>query len=397
MRLVTDCQACGSDKLRSVLHLGNLPLVNDYRKIGEPGREQVMYPAELLRCDECTLVQLGAVLPKEVLFPASYPYTSSTTRALRENFAELAREVRAMGLLRPGDLVVDIGGNDGNLLSNFVGDYRVMNVTPEDIGELAKSRGIVTLQGYWQSGIGGFIKEREGDARLITATNVFAHVEDPHGFIEEVLDLLAPDGVFMTESHYLGSLLANTEFDAVYHEHLRYYSLESLTRLLELHGLEVFNAKEIPSHGGSIRVYAARKGAHQKRAFAEEFQACDEEALDGFATNAGNVKRDLWEALTDSLVHIVHGVGAPSRAATLLAYCGIGAETVPVVYETKGSHKIGHYMPGTRIEVREEPAEFDGEDPDTLLLLAWHIAEELKERDKFQGDIIVPLPRAEFL
>lgn len=401
MRNVTECQSCGSDKLRSVVHLGNLPLVNDYRKIGEPEREQATYPAELLSCSECSLVQLGCILPAEVLFPASYPYTSSTTRALRENFAELAAECRAMGLVKRGDFVIDIGGNDGNLLSNFSPEQRVLNVTPEDVGSIAVERGIETMQAYWADGIGETIRDVAGPAALVTATNVFAHVEDPHEFVEEVISVLAPGGVFVTESHYLGSLLANCEFDAVYHEHLRYYSLRSLTYLLKLHGLEVIHAKQISTHGGSIRVYAARIGERDKVSeVLIEPLACGEGELSSFATAVTSVKQRLNTKLNCVRAGVVHGVGAPSRAATLLAYCGIGRDSLPCVYETAGSHKVSHYMPGTRIPVEREPDDYSAVTADTLMLLSWHIGPELVEmlRAKgFRGQVLAPLPEPRFL
>ncbi len=396
MKLVTMCQSCRSARLREVFHLGNLPLVNDYRPTNGLPKQQVSYPATLLRCEECTLVQLGCVLPREVLFPKSYPYTSSTTRALRDNFADLAREVRELGLVKPGDLVIDIGGNDGNLLSNFVGEQRVLNVTPERIGEIASGRGIETLQSYWEKGAGAAVEARAGKAQVVTATNVFAHVGDPHEFVAEVLSVLAPGGVFVTESHYLGSLLKNVEFDAVYHEHLRYYSLESLTRLLEAHGLEVFYARQIPSHGGSIRVYAARKGEHAVREFEREPLDCSEAALSAFVHASVGVKHALWAKLLEA--GFVVGIGAPSRAATLLSFCGITETTMPLVYEISGSHKIGHFMPGTRIRVMEEPERFEGGVYGAAMLLSWHIASDLGLRDKgFTDRIIAPLPEPRFL
>ena len=199
------------------------------------------------------------------LFPAEYPYTSGTTRILRENFAELYRE--CISLLQPGsdDLVVDIGSNDGTLLSNFKDNHRVHGIEPTGMGKLAGERGIPTTIAFFGKETAQHVLNEQGPAAIVTATNVFAHMENIHEIVEAILLLLGDNGVFISESHYLMSLIETLQYDTVYHEHMRYYSLTSLKNLLAIHGLEVFHAKRIPTHGGSIRVYAARKGARQQQ------------------------------------------------------------------------------------------------------------------------------------
>lgn len=393
-RPVIHCQSCGGRELESVLWLGVLPLVNDYRPVDAAPAPQTNYPHELLRCRGCTLVQLGCVVEREALFPYEYPYTSGTTRALRENFTDLA--VQASAMLRPGPepLVVDVGSNDGTLLSCFKErGWRVQGITPEAVGRLAVERGIPTHLGYFDAASARAVIKRRGLATLVTATNVFAHVEDPHAFVEDAVAMLAPGGMFATESHYLGSLLEGNQFDAVYAEHMRYYSLESVAALLGAHGLVVVDYSLIPTHGGSIRVFAGRKGEHPAIELDEPLD-CGREAFEQFAGEVAAAKHDFWSCMLEA--GEVHGVGAPSRAGTLLSYFGATESSVPVVYEAPGSHKVGRYMPGSRIEVREEPARFDANDgPDTLLLLSWHIAAELmpKLRAKgFEGQFLVPLP-----
>src|SRR3989344_7081759 len=148
-RVVKECQICGSSDLKSVLFLGYLPPVNDFHPIGERPKEEPSYPAEILYCGKCHLVQSGLIVNPEIIFPKSYPYTSSTTKVLRNNFAELYAECSAMFQLKPEDLIVDVGSNDGNLLQNFKDKHKVLGITPEDIGKIAIEKGIPTILDYF--------------------------------------------------------------------------------------------------------------------------------------------------------------------------------------------------------------------------------------------------------
>src|SRR4029077_5754127 len=224
---------------------------------------QPWFPTNLLHCRNCELVQLGLAVDPVIIFPPDYPYTSGTTKLLRDNFADLASESAAMLGLGKDDLVVDIGSNDGTLLSNFKdAGHRVLGIEPTDVGALANQRGIPTLKRYFDPEVAREIKREHGPASLVTAANCFAHIEDVHAICEGIVEMLKPGGAFISESHSLISLLNTLQYDTVYHEHLRYYSVASLKHLLEMHDLEVFHARPIPSHGGSIRIYAARRGAY---------------------------------------------------------------------------------------------------------------------------------------
>ena len=253
------CQVCGHAPLTSVLNLGYMPPVNQMVAIGAVPQQQPWFPTNLLHCAKCDLVQLGLAVDPVIIFPPEYPYTSGTTKLLRDNFADLHAEASAMLKLGPQDLVIDIGSNDGTLLSNFK-NHRVLGIEPTEVGKIAASRGIPTLQRYFTPETAAEVRREHGPARVVTAANCFAHIEDVHAIVAGILDLLGPDGVFISESHYLVGLLDKLQYDTIYHEHLRYYSLNSLANLLQMHGLEVFHARAIPTHGGSIRVYAARRG-----------------------------------------------------------------------------------------------------------------------------------------
>jgi hypothetical protein len=401
--LVVDrCQVCDSADLEPIVFLGYLPPVNTMPIIGTPLAEQPAYPAELLYCKQCTLAQLGLVVDPAILFPPTYPYTSGTTKILRENFAELSREVASLYPLRAGDLVIDIGSNDGTLLSNFQRpEGKVFGIEPTNAAKLAIERGIPSTISFFTKAVAEKVSVEQGRARVVTATNVFAHIEDVHDIVAGVLALLTEDGIFISESHYFLSLLETLQYDTIYHEHLRYYSLTSLRNLLERHDLEVIHARRIPTHGGSIRVYAARKGQYPvqpsvEQIVEEESRGINEEAFRRFKNAVVNSKLGLLSQLKDIKARggRVYGIGAPSRASTLINYVGLDDGTLDCVLEIQGSYKIGKYIPGTIIPVWEESRLFVDQ-PEYALLLSWHIADELIPKltaRGFKGRYLIPLP-----
>ncbi len=388
--VVDHCQVCDSPDLEPILFLGYLPPVNTMPIIGSPLAEQPAYPAQLLCCENCTLAQLGLIVDPAILFPPSYPYTSGTTKILRENFAELAREVESLYPLRPNQLIIDIGSNDGTLLSNFQKNgVRVFGIEPTNAAKLAIEHGIPSMISFFTKEVAEKAAAEQG------------HIEDIHDIMAGILTLLSDDGIFITESHYFCSLLETLQYDTIYHEHLRYYTLTSLRNLLEMHGLEVIHAKRIPTHGGSIRVYAARKDRHPvqpsvEKILAEEKREITPEAFARFKQAVVNSKLELLALLKDIKRDggRIYGIGAPSRASTLINYVGLDSGILDSVLEIKGSYKIGKYVPGTMIPVLEEALLFSGQ-PEYALLLSWHIADELipklTERG-FRGRYIVPLP-----
>jgi hypothetical protein len=321
---------------------------------------------------------------------------------LRDNFADLYRECRSAIDLGAGDLVVDIGSNDGNLLMNFKGRHRVLGVTPEEIGKIAIERGIPTLISYFTPQVAARILSEHGPAKVVTATNVFAHMDGIHDVLDAIVRLLPDDGVFISESHYLLDLVMDLQYDTVYHEHLRYYSLHSLSHLLRMHGLELFRATRIPTHGGSFRAYASRTGRYRVHESVDRMLREEKPVV----LETGNLQRFRDRVIQSKLELLallsgirrerarIFGISAPSRASTLIHYTGIDDGILDCVVEVEGSHKIGKYVPGTRIPVLEESALFRDQ-PDFALILSWHIAQELmpKLRNRgFRGGFIVPLP-----
>ena len=405
--LVDRCQVSGSTDLRSILFLGYLPPVNTMNPIGTRPGEQPAYPAELLFCPESKLVQLGLIVDPAIIFPPQYAYTSGTTRILRENFAELYREVMQLFALRKDDLVIDVGSNDGTLLGNFKqGGHRVCGIEPTNACHIAVAAGIPTINAFFDRESASEVRRQFGEARVVTATNVFAHIEDIHAVVDSILGMLSDDGIFISESHYLVPLLETVQYDTVYHEHLRYYSVSSLKYLLEMHGLEIVHARQIPTHGGSIRVYAARAGRHTitdavGRILAREDAVVTPERFAHFRQRVSFSKLDLVAMLRDirRAGNRIYGIGAPSRASTLVNYVGLDDSMLDCVLEIKGSYKINKYMPGTLIPVLDEAKLFEDQ-PEYALLLSWHIGDELSAKLRqlgFRGKLISPLPTARIL
>jgi SAM-dependent methyltransferase len=397
------CQICGHAPLDDVLSLGYMPPVNQMVPIGQIPRQQPWFPTNLLHCRNCDLVQLGLAVDPAIIFPPEYPYTSGTTKLLRDNFADLQRESTAMLGLGKDDLVIDIGSNDGTLLSNFKNaGHRVLGIEPTDVGDIANERGIPTIKRYFGSEVAREVRREQGAAGLVTAANCFAHIEDVHAIVDGIVEMLKPGGAFISESHYLIGLLDTLQYDTVYHEHLRYYSVTSLKHLLEMHDLQVFHARPIPSHGGSIRVYAARPGTYtvqetvQKMFSAEPRGKTMVKRLVSFQRDVVLSKLRLLSMLSNLKENGAHiaGVSAPSRASTLINYVGLDEGIIDYVCEIPGSLKIGKCVPGTRIPVVDEARLF-ADQPDCAVIFSWHIADELapKLRAKgFRGQLIAPLP-----
>ncbi len=401
-KAVTKCQISNSKNLESLIFLGYLPPVNTLRKIGSTLEEEISFPAELLYCKKSKLAQLGCIVDKEILFPYSYPYTSSTTRILRENFANLYKDTLKITKLNKDDLIIDIGSNDGNLLSNFKSNHKVLGVTPEKIGKLAIKRGIPTIIDYFNKKSTNIILKKFGKAKIITATNVFAHIDNINEIVKNILKTLKSDGIFISESHYLLPLIQTVQYDTIYHEHLRYYSLQSLNYLFKKHKLEIIDTKEIPTHGGSIRVYAARKGQYKissnvKKQILKENKYLNRKSFIDFKKNVVNSKLGLFNLIKNIKNNgkTIYGVGAPSRASTLINYLGLDQDIIDCVLEINGSYKIGNYIPGTKIPILNENI-LNKNKPNYLILFSWHIKDELKKnlrRKGFKGKFIIPLPK----
>jgi len=400
-KTIDRCQISGAKDLKTILSLCYLPPVNKLKKINSRLSQDIFYPSELMFSPSSQLVQLSTIVNKEILFPKEYPYTSSTTKILRENFKELYKDCKKIVTISSEDLIIDIGSNDGNLLSNFKNHHRVLGITPEKIGKIAIKKGINTLIRYFDKETSKLVLKKFGKAKIVTATNVFAHIENVNLLMRNLLKILKNDGVFISESHYLVSLIKTNQYDTIYHEHLRYYSLTSLKYLFNKYGMEIIHAKKINTHGGSIRVYAAKKGKFKINKSVGKILKLEKKFLNwntfnNFKKNVVNSKINLYSILKKLKNNNkkIYGIGAPSRASTLINYVGLDENIIDCVLEIEGSYKIGNYIPGKKIPILSEKKLYE-DPPDFVILFSWHIASELKSNLKkrgFKGKFIIPLP-----
>ncbi len=400
-KTIDRCQISGAKDLKTILSLCYLPPVNKLKKINSRLSQDIFYPSELMFSPSSQLVQLSTIVNKEILFPKEYPYTSSTTKILRENFKELYKDCKKIVTISSEDLIIDIGSNDGNLLSNFKNHHRVLGITPEKIGKIAIKKGINTLIRYFDKETSKLVLKKFGKAKIVTATNVFAHIENVNLLMRNLLKILKNDGVFISESHYLVSLIKTNQYDTIYHEHLRYYSLTSLKYLFNKYDMEIIHAKKINTHGGSIRVYAAKKGKFKINKSVGKILKLEKKFLNwntfnNFKKNVVNSKINLYSILKKLKNNNkkIYGIGAPSRASTLINYVGLDENIIDCVLEIEGSYKIGNYIPGKKIPILSEKKLYE-DPPDFVILFSWHIASELKSNLKkrgFKGKFIIPLP-----
>ncbi|HEX3399779.1 MAG TPA: class I SAM-dependent methyltransferase [Acetobacteraceae bacterium] len=401
-----DCRACGGRRVELVLNLGDQPHCNRLVRPDLPPGEEPAYPLRVGFCLDCTMVQIDHTIPKESMF-SDYPYVSGTTTTLPEHFRETSARIAAAYGLGEQDLVVDIGSNDGTWLKQYAPyGCRVLGIeAAANVAGIAQAAGIPTWNRFFNEDCAGDILAECGPAKIVTAAGVFFHLEELHSVVRGIASLLAPNGVFVVQAIYLGGMVENTAFDQVYHEHLCYYTLRSLSALLERHGLEVFEANLVPIHGGSIEAHVARKGTRPIGQSVRRLQA-DESAkqLGDIATYRQFAERVL--ALRDRLRGLlseyrargrsVWAYGAPAKGATLLNSFGIGPDLVQKAVE-KNRLKIGLAIPGVRIPIEDEV----GQRPDAYLVLAWNFIDEFVRKEqawlRSGGEFIVPIPEVKVI
>jgi len=401
------CQSCGADRLERVLDLGYQPLCNEFMPSDAPVEPQTFYPLCLCYCHQCALVQLDYVIATEHAFGEQYTYLTGTSRSLVDYFSKLATILVERFGLKPGDTVVEIGSNDGTFLKAFQSlGMNVLGIEgAKQALKIAMADGVPVIEGFFGKGIAAAVKDKiaEGSKiRLILGMNVLAHTDNINEFLPEVVSLMGPDTTFVSQSHWLLALLQEFEFDTIYHEHLRYYTLKSLTNLFQRHDLSLFDAEATDFYGGSILTYAT-KGSAEKSAELISLMAQEEKTdlLQSFKEMKevliGN-KSQLQNLLVDirKSGKKVAGVGAPMKASTLLNFYGIGPDLVEYIGEVN-LLKVGTVVPGVRIPVVHEDVLFQKQ-PDYALMLSWNMAKHIMPKYRemgFKGKFILPVPSVE--
>ena len=400
---MTKCRVCANTNLDKFLSLGQMPLANGFLTEAEITSKEPAYPLDVYFCSSCSLVQVIDVVPPEVMF-TDYPYITGTSETMKSNLSQLCARASDAIVLDGNDLVVDIGSNDGTLLSYFKeSGFRTLGVEPAgNIAQLASENGIETIQHFFNYDTCSGILESHGKARLITGTNVFAHVDDINGFINCVQRLLHQQGLLIIEVPYLPDMLDKLEFDTIYHEHLSYFSLSALNLLFTKHGMSIVNVERLTVHGGSIRVYISPIG-EQSCPYLQEL--LDQETDIGipyldiyekFATDVNTLKSDLKTMLNGlkRAGNRITGYGAPAKGNILLNYCGLDNTVLDCIFDNT-PFKQDLFTPGTHIPVVSD-ATFGKIHPDYCLLLAWNYEEEIlkKETTYLQngGNFIIPIP-----
>jgi hypothetical protein len=401
---IDSCQVCGSKDLHPVIDLGHHAPCDSLVWPRQRDEAESVYPLRFLVCRSCTLGQIDYVVRPDVLFFPDYPYRSGITQTLVEKLSRTAKSTLERFALPQGALVIDVGSNDGTVLQAFKArGMRVLGVEATNIAKIANENGVETIQGFFDETTARRILVSHGPARAMTATNVFAHVSNLGSIMRGVEALLAEGGVFVTESHYLLDLLETVQYDSIYHEHLRYYSVRSIVALFDQYGFTVVDVERIDNYGGSIRVFAVKGRGLRRAPAVDELLALEARVgLDGtevysrFAARVHKAKRDLL-ALVLRLTaegHAPPGIGCPGRSATLVNFTGLGPDLMPYIAEQSTSLKLGLFLPGKHVPIVDERRMFD-EQPEYAIMLSWHYAKPIVaglRRRGLRSKIVVPLP-----
>lgn len=381
----TNCRLCKSDKLEMFLNLGHHPHSDNFRK--DKDLPETSYPLRLIQCQECQFVQLDYTVSPDVLYDNDYLYESSITKTADKHWTEFVDAVIETGIT--SGKVLDIGSNDGTLLSKFKEKgFDVMGIDPcKDITDIANSRGIPTTCALFSAE--PFLGEWFD---VITGSNVFAHIDDLDKVMIDVESMLAPRGVFIFESPYIGEFIKHLEYDTVYHQHLSYLAVAPLVKFLATHGMEIFNIEFTPIHGGCFRCYIARKGEREiqpivmETANGENFGT---ETLKDFASKVEANRLKLLEIILDFKKQgkKIVGISTPAKGMTLLNYTGVGKF---LDFTTDVSKlKQGRYTPGSQLLIKSDK---DLQGDEIGLLLAWNFKEEIMKNVPQIKTWIVPVP-----
>lgn len=395
-----NCRMCKGERLVQWLDLGLSPHSDHFHKEKEA---EMFYPLGVSVCEDCGLNQLTYIVAKEELYLKDYLYESSITKTASDHWQELADTVCQKVGLPDNSYIVDIGSNDGTLLTKFQAlghEVKGFDPTPEAT-QIAIDRGVPTIQEFF-TGYKARAFFKRGEVDMILGTNVFAHVHDLDDFMGGIESILSGSGVFVFESPYFGEFLKGLEYDTVYHQHLSYLSLKPVVKFLEKHGMEVFDVELHPLHGGVFRVYIARKGQRTVQPSVREMldgETWDYTTLEKFAEDMRKNALELrgYLAALHARGKTIAIVSTPAKGNTLLNYCGIGRY---IDFATdKSKLKQGRYTPGTQIEIFSDE-ELLKRQPDYAIILAWNFFPEITENVRkagFKGKFIRPLPKIETL
>ena len=401
---ISNCRVCGSEKLIETLDLGMQPWCNDF-VLKDELKNVEKYPLSTVYCSKCSTFQVQYTVPKEIMFK-DHTYLSGSNASMPRHFQKIADRV-CSNYIPDAKFVVDIGSNDGTLLKTYKNKgLDALGVEPcTSAANIAIADGIPTKKSFFNYDVAQEIYEDMGHADIISAANVFYHVEALHDIVKGIKFLLDKNGVFVVQGTYLPNLIERNEFDIIYHEHLLYYRIENLNYLLNMHDLEIFDVDFEEVHGGSMIAYIGHL-SHRKISDNVVKQIQYEKSLEydtitpykNFSKRVEDVKVSL-NKLLNRLINegkTIYAYGAPAKGTVLLNYCGIDSSLIPISVEVNKA-KIGRYFPGVNIEVVDESKV---EEPDYYLLLSWNFLDVFKKSKQFvegKRKFIVPVPTPEIV
>jgi len=408
-KVTRQCRFCGSNLRRTFVDLGMSPLCETYPSADDLNRGEMYYPLHVYVCEKCWLVQLEEYESPENIF-SEYAYFSSYSDSWLKHAARYCDKMTNRFRLTDQSLVVEVASNDGYLLQYFVQrGMSVLGIEPAaNVAMVAIEKGVPTLVRFFGTLLAKELAADNRRADLVLGNNVLAHVPDVNDFVEGLKILLKPEGVLTLEFPHLLKLIEFNEFDTIYHEHFSYFSLLSTVKIMQAHGLRVFDVEELMSHGGSLRVYACRAESkthaleqNVQRVLADERKA-NLDRMDGYANFARKVQETKL-ALVEFLLAVkragesVAGYGAPGKSATLLHYCGIGNDLIEYTVD-RNPFKQGRFLPGSRIPIHH-PDRIRETKPDYVVILPWNLKDEIIDQLHFirewGGRFVVPIPRVE--
>ena len=400
------CRSCGATLNHTFVDLGMSPLANSYIKPEQLSRMEPFYPLHAYVCEKCLLVQLEQFSSPHDIF-SDYAYFSSFSDSWLAHAKAYVDMIVERFHLDQKAKVVEIASNDGYLLKNFVArGISVLGVEPAaNVAEVAKKNGINTRVAFFGEKTALDLKVEGWSADLIIGNNVFAHVPDLNDFVKGLKALLKPSGLITMEFPHLLQLMEYNQFDTIYHEHFSYFSFLSVERVFARHGMKVFDVEELPTHGGSLRIYASHDsvGSRPIEVRARELKARETRAGFGdlnhylsFSPKVEATKRKLLSFLIAARQDgkRVVGYGAPAKGNTLLNYCGVRTDLVDYTVD-RSPHKQGHSLPGVHIPIYA-PEKIRQTHPDYVLILPWNLREEVMQQMSFirdwGGQFVVPIP-----
>lgn len=403
----TTCRLCGSTSLTTFVDLGASPPCELFLTAEALDLPEPTYPLHARVCDACLLVQLPPLIDPDETF-TEYAYFSSFSSSWVEH---ARRYVDAVVERAQPSFVVEVASNDGYLLQHVVAQgVRALGIEPSaNVGQVAREKGIDTLTAFLDPTTAAAVRAEHGPADVVVANNVYAHIPDLLGFTEGLRTLVSDEGWVVIEVQHLLTLVEHCQFDTIYHEHFQYYTLQTAQTALATAGLEVVDVELVPTHGGSLRVWArpAAVGATPSARVAEVLAQEAAAGLDtvagyaGFAERVSTVRNDLVRFLLDAARDgkTVVGYGAPGKGNTLLNYCGIRPDLLAWTVD-RNPYKHGRFTPGTRIPIHE-PERIEAERPDYVLIMPWNLRDEIVEQlagvRAWGGRLVVAIPELEVI